>query len=448
MLGKSPTEQRDLFSPFLKDFINMKHELILLADKIDWNYFEEEFSSLYSKKGTTSMPIRFMVGCLMLKRIYNLGDETLAEAWVTNPYMQYFTGEVLFQHKFPCDPSNFVHFRKRLGEEGIEKIFAYSVHLHGLSKSDFKQVLSDTTVQGNNTTFPTDAKLRKKTIDLCNKIAQEENIEQRQTYVRTSKELVRQTYNGKHPKRAKKAKKANKKLQTITLRLIRELERKFDKNQTEKYKEQLELYKKIATQKRQDKDKIYSIHKQFTKCIAKGKAHKQYEFGNKVGLITTAKKGMKVILSIKGFLDNIYDGHTVDPLLNLMKRHNLPMPKEVVYDRGGKGKSEIPGVEIVTPKPPLKKDSDYQRRKKQLKFRARAAIEPIIGHLKTDFRMEENYLMGESGPNCNALLAATGWNLKKMMEKLKEEIIFLFFKIIFSNISTRFSNNQEGKLYC
>lgn len=448
MLGKSPNDQRDLFSPSLKDFINMKHELFLLADKIDWNYFEKEFSSLYSKKGTRSMPIRFMVGCLMLKRIYNLGDETLAKAWVTNPYMQYFTGEVIFQHEFPCDPSNFVHFRKRIGEEGMEKIFAYSVHLHKLPKSYFKQTLSDTTVQGNNITFPTDAKLRKKVIDRCNKIAKEENITQRQTYVRVSKELVRQTYNSKHPKRMKKAKKANKKLQTISLRLIRELERNFNESQKEMYQKQLDFYKKVVTQKRQDKDKVYSLHKPFTKCIAKGKAHKQYEFGNKVGLVTTSKKGPKIILSIKGFLENIYDGHTVDPLLNLMKKHNLPIPEEVVYDRGGKGKSEIPGVTISTPKPPLKKDSKCQRRKKQLKFRTRAAIEPIIGHLKFNFRMEENYFMGEIGPNCNALLAATGWNLKKMMEKLKEEVIFLFFKIIFLNVQMGFSNNRGRRLCC
>src|SRR5690606_37967631 len=184
-------------------------------DKIDWSYFEKEFSPLYSKRGTKSMPIRLMVGCLMLKRLYNLGDETVAKAWVTNPYMQYFTGEVKFQHQFPCDPSDFVHFRKRIGEDGIEKIFFYSVHLHAPSESELKQVLSDTTVQGNNTTFPTDAKLRKKVIDLCNKIAEEEGLPQRQSYVRVSKDLVRQAYNGKHPKRAKAAKKAIKKLQII-----------------------------------------------------------------------------------------------------------------------------------------------------------------------------------------------------------------------------------------
>ena len=153
MIGNPlPTNQRDLFDPLLIDFINIKHELVLLADKIDWGYFEEEFSKYYSKVGQPAMPIRLMVGSLLLKRIYDLGDETLCEAWAMNPYMQYFCGESRFKHRFPCDPSDFVHFRKRIGEQGVEKIFVYSVLLHG-KQAQSKVVLSDTTVQENNTTY-------------------------------------------------------------------------------------------------------------------------------------------------------------------------------------------------------------------------------------------------------------------------------------------------------
>src|SRR5690554_4595686 len=174
MLGNSPNQdQRDMFNPHLKDFIDLRHELVQLADKIDWKYFEDTFSVLYSHTGKPSMPIRFMVGCLLLKRIYNLGDETLATSWVMNPYMQYFTGSAYFEHRFPCDPSDFVHFRHRIGESGIEKIFFYSIQAHGPSVKS-AMVLSDTTVQENNTTFPTDAKLAKKIIDKCNTIARQE----------------------------------------------------------------------------------------------------------------------------------------------------------------------------------------------------------------------------------------------------------------------------------
>ena len=274
MIGKSDNQnQRNFFQPLLKDFIHLGHELVLLSDKIDWNYFEKEFSIYYSHTGKPAMPIRLMVGSLMLKRIYNLGDETLVEAWKMNPYMQYFCGMVHFEHKFPCDPSDFVHFRKRIGEQGVEKIFAYSVLLHGKVALE-SQTLSDTTVAENNTTFPTDAKLAKRIIDKCNAIASKKGIEQRQTYVRTSKQLLRETHNRKHPKRRKKALKADRKLKTIASRLVRELERKLSLENLESYQEELDLYHQILNQKRTDKDIIYSIHKPFTACIAKRKAHK------------------------------------------------------------------------------------------------------------------------------------------------------------------------------
>lgn len=186
MLGKKPKKQSELFRPMLVDFIDSRHELALLSQKIDWDYFEKEFTPLYSNRGTPSHPIRFMVGCLLLKHLYNLGDETLEEAWIMNPYMQYFCGWVFFEHEFPCDPSNFVHFRKRIGEEGLQKTFAYSVQMHAPKTKTSKFVLSDTTVQENNTTFPTDAKLCKKVIDYCNKIADKGNLPQRQRYTKAS----------------------------------------------------------------------------------------------------------------------------------------------------------------------------------------------------------------------------------------------------------------------
>lgn len=448
MLGKNPVPQSELFRTMLVDFIDTHHELILLSEKIDWNYFEKEFAPLYATIGKPSMPIRFMVGCLLLKHLYNLGDERIPEAWVSNPYMQYFCGGVFFEHKFPCDPSDFVHFRKRIGEKGMEKIFSYSVQIHSPKVNTSKFVLSDTTVQENNTTFPTDAKLCKKVIDLCNRIANQENIVQRQRYTKVSKQLVRDTYNGKHPKRAKKAKKAKSKLKTIALRLIRELERNFNTQQKEKYKECLALYTKTVTQQKSDKNKIYSIHKPFTQCIAKGKAHKQYEFGNKVGLITTSNKNKKIITAIKAFLDTPYDGHTIEPLLNQMEENHLKLPEELVYDRGGRGKTQIKGVKIATPSPPKKSDTAYQKRVKRKKFRTRAAIEPIIGHLKTDFRMAQNYFLGETGSQINAFMAATAWNLKKMMEILKENFLYHFFFNLFqwNFYQNRFKINQSYHL--
>jgi IS5 family transposase len=433
MLGKLPIKsQRELFRPMLEDFIDMSHKLVLLGKKIDWNYFEKEFSPYYSEQGAPSVPIRLMVGCLMLKHLYNLGDERLPEAWERDVYFQHFCGGVFFEHKFPFDPSDFVHFRNRVGEEGIAKIFAYSVKFHGKEVSTkSKLVLSDTTVQENNTTFPTDAKLCKKVIDNCNKIAEKEGIKQRQRYTRESKQLLRDTYNGKHPKRAKKARKAKKRLKTISNTQLRELYRKMSEEQKKRYAKEFELYKRAVNQQKTDKDKVYSLHKPFTRCIAKGKPNKQYEFGNKVGLITTGKKKMKIITAIKAFLDNPFDGHTIEPLLNQMTNNELKLPEELAYDRGGKGNAEINGVRIITPNKQKLSDTAYQKRQKRQKFRARAAIEPIIGHLKKDFRMEQNYLLGEKGIQINALLAATAWNLKKMMQKLKEEFLHFIFRMLF-----------------
>jgi transposase, IS5 family len=436
MIGKSPLKsQRDMFRPMLDDFIDMKHELVLLANKIDWDYFEKEFTPYYSDQGAPSVPIRLMVGCMMLKHLYNLGDERIPEVWVRDVYFQYFCGGVFFEHKFPFDPSDFVHFRNRVGEEGMGKIFAYSVKLHGKEvprRSKF--VLSDTTVQENNTTFPTDAKLYKRVIDKCNRIAEKEGIQQRQRYTRESKQLLRDTYNSKHPKRARQARKAQKRLKTIAHIQMRELQRKMNEEQKNEYAKNFELYKRAVNQQKNDTNKVYSLHKSFTRCIAKGKPHKPYEFGNKTGLITTGKKGMKIITAIKAFLDNPFDGHTIEPLLDQMKSNELTLPEELVYDRGGKGKTEINGVKITTPNKPKASDTAYQKQQKRKRFRARAGIEPIIGHLKKDFRMEQNYLLGEKGIQINAFMAATAWNLKKMMQKLKEEFLrFIFRWLLASN---------------
>ena len=438
MKGTLPDQsQRELFRPLLRDIIDPKHELSLLADRIDWDYFEKEFSPLYSNVGQPGVPIRLMVGCLMLKQMTNLGDETLAKQWIQNPYMQYFCGMRCFEHRFPFDPSDFVHFRKRIGEAGFEKIFEFSVKMHAeetetISASQpVKWHLSDTTVQENNTTFPTDSKLCKKVIDGCNKIAEEAGIKLRRSYRRESKQLMRNSYNAKHPQRAKQAKKARKRLRTIANAQIRDLYRKMTPAQKSVYKERLELYHRAANQKQNDKNKVYSLHKPFTCCIGKGKAHKQYEFGNKVGIIVTGNKGRKIITAVKAFIDNPYDGHTIEPLLEQMERHGQKLPKEIIYDRGGKGRKEIKGVRILTPGKSQKADSNYAKQQKRKRFRSRAGIEAVIGHLKSDFRMAQNYLHREAGIQINAFMSCTAWNLKKMMSVLYEKAARLFARLFF-----------------
>jgi len=197
------------------------------------------------------------------------------------------------------------------------------------------------------------------------------------------------------------------------------------------YRNDLELFKRAANQQKNDKDKIYSLHKPFTKCIAKGKPHKPYEFGNKVGIVSGGVKGRKIILAVKGFIDNVFDGHTIEPLLAQMQANGIALPGELAYDRGGKGRSEIMGVKILIPSVPKKTDSALQKLSRRMKHRRRAAIEPILGHLKSDFRMAQNYLGGVAGVEINAFMSACAWNLKKMMEKLKKKFLLFIFQTIF-----------------
>ena len=239
--------------------------------------------------------------------------------------------------------------------------------------------------------------------------------------------MLRQTYNGKHPKRWKKARAARKKLRTLARRVVRELERKLDETQIQRHVDRLEIYKRIVEQEPQDKNKIYSPHKPYTTCIAKGKASTPYEFGNKVGLVITSES--QLVVAIRAFEGNPHDSKTIEPLLEWMRQNGLKYSKQIVYDRGGRGKKEINGVEILTPGKPLKSDSGYERAKKRKPFRRRAAIEPVIGHLKKDFRMQENYMKGQNSPTINALLAATAWNLKKLMRKLLRELLRFLFSV-------------------
>jgi IS5 family transposase len=111
--------------------------------------------------------------------------------------------------------------------------------------------------------------------------------------------------------------------------------------------------------------------------------------------------------------------------------NSIPLPYDLAYDRGGKGKSEILGVKILVPSPFKKSDTAYQKLARRKKHLRRAAIEPIIGHLKSDFRMAQNYLWGEVGVQINAFMSACTWNMKKMMEKLKKKFLLFFLKLFF-----------------
>jgi len=260
MKGSSPDRnQKSFLYQGLQEILNPEEPLYQLAEKIPWEEIEKGLSSYYKDYGRPSKPVRLMVSLLILKQMYNLGDETVVERWVQNPYWQYFSGEKEFQWKFPIEPSDLVHFRKRIGEEGVKTILEISIALHGKSALE-REVVVDSTVQEKNITFPTDVKLHKKIIEQCRKIAGKEGIAQRQSYTRVVKKLIMAQRFRNHPKNKKKAYASARKLKTIAGRLVRELERELSEEQKQKYEEKIGIFNKILLQKKEDKEKIYSIH--------------------------------------------------------------------------------------------------------------------------------------------------------------------------------------------
>ena len=426
MLGKSPVQnQKNLFQPLLCEFINMNHKLVLLANQIKWTQMEKEFVPLYSKTGTPSKPIRLMAGLLMLKQMYNLGDETIMEAYVRDPYMQYFCGEAHFRWDNPCDPSDLVHFRKRIGEKGVEFIFKQSVLLFGKQAQE-KEICVDTTAQEKNISYPTDTKLHVKIIKRCNKIAQKENIKQRQRYSRKVKQYLLESRFGHHPKRKKQSQRAQRKIKTIARRLVNELERRLPEERIMIYRKEIEIFKKVIYQKRNDKNKTYSLHEPDVSCIAKGKSHKPYEFGSKVSIARTKSNG--IIVAVKSFTGNPHDSKTIESTLEQHNEITGIRAQTAIVDRGYVEQT-INGTQILKPDNG-KGRTAYEKRKNRKRFRCRAAIEATISHLKNQYRMGRNYLKGIIGDQINALMAAAAWNFMKWMREMASSFLFFFFQLL------------------
>lgn len=418
MLSKPKSKtQLGFFSSF-EDQLNHNHPLYLLAKMVNWHVFEESFKKHYSlTQGKPSKPIRLMVSLLILKQLRNLSDENVVEQWAENSYFQYFSGEQSFVPTIPCVPTELVEFRKRIGTEGAELILKESIRING-KDSDDDNLSGDTTVQEKNITYPTDDKLYKKIITKCQNIAQQEGVELRQSYKRTVKELsVLQRF-----KRNKggdlKARKASKKIKTIAGRLVRDLERKLDRIKLENYEFDLHLFKRVLAQKKSDSNKVYSLHEPQTKCYTKGKEHKKFEFGSKASFLVTQRTG--VIVGALNFTDTLHDSKTLPTALEQYERLTGKTAKNVFLDRGYRGPKHINETNLHTPKPD--KNITLTKRKRHSR---RAAIEPVIGHLKSDYRMARNYLKGINGDAINVMLAAAAFNFKRVMNIFRKKMLIL-----------------------
>lgn len=442
MLSKPKQTIQTSFFLSLEEQLNHQHSLYLLANTINWNVFETAFSKHYSATmGKPAKPIRLMVSLLILKQLRNLSDENLVVAWSENLYFQYFGGEQYFVPKEPCSSTELVEFRKRIGVEGVELILKESIRING-KDGDEDTLSADTTVQEKNITYPTDTKLHKKIITKCIGIAKSAGIELRQSYKFTLKKLntllrFQHTKNG-----SKQARKARKKIKTIAGRLVREISRKVDEQRLLHHQAQLNIYQKVLLQKRSDTNKIYSLHEPEVKCFTKGKEHKKFEFGSKAALLVT--QTTNVIVGALNFSENIHDSKTLPAVIEQYERLKEKKPKVIFADRGYRGPKTVHNVNIYTPKPQT--NITKAQRKQHCR---RAAIEPVIGHLKHDYRLIKNYLKGTVGDAINLMLSAAAMNFKRVINLWLTEANFgwklicnfianIYWKFYALNVKTTF----------
>jgi IS5 family transposase len=434
MKAKNPDPQPNLFSfsMRLEHLCNKTNELYVLADKIDWKIFEDSFGSFYcDDNGRTAKPIRMMVGLHILKAIFNESDETVVHKWTQNPYWQYFTGESEFQHDLPVDFTLMGKWRKRVKSEGFQKILESSIDAAiktaTIRESDLKVVNVDTTVLEKAITYPTDAKLYHKMRIKLVKEARRLKIPLRQTYLRTGKVQLIMVGRYAHARQMKRSNKALRSVKTMFGRVLRDVERKAKTNgiSDEKLNELIALGYRLFAQKRDDKNKIYSLHAPEVECIAKGKVHKKYEFGCKVSLVTSSKGNF--FLGAQALHGNPFDGHTLKTALEDAQKNiqKTEIKIEDAYvDQGYKGHGVTEQKVTIVGK--NMKQAGIAAKKL---MKRRAAIEPLIGHAKHDGGSSRNHLLGKTGDQITALMMAIGFNFRKIARRVSSALEFWLLKV-------------------
>jgi IS5 family transposase len=420
------TGQADIFRSRLDQIVDMKHPLVLLAGKIDWGFLEAQFGAVYTDKpGRPPLPTRLMAGLAILKSMHDLSDEALCDRWVENPYFQLFCGEEFFQHRLVFDRSSITRWRQRMGEEKlaalVQESLAVATRTGAAKPSDFSRVIVDTTVQPKNVMFPTDARLTHRARERLVRLAKAKGVKLRQSYERVGKFALIKHQRYAHAKQFKRANKALRTLRTQLGRVMRDIRRKIvgDEALEGAFQTQLSLAGRVLSQRqRQRGPKVYSLHAPEVECIGKGKAHKPYEFGVKVSVATPINrcKGGQFVAHIKALPGLPYDGHTLARVLPELESQIGVSLQRIVADAGYKGHNAVERHKLkvytsgqkrgVTPS--VKRD-----------LRRRAAVEPVIGHLKAEHRMGRSYLAHRFGDANNAVLAAVGYNFRLLLNWLR-----------------------------
>ena len=427
--ANSPQSQ-DLFRAELMEQINLKHPLVKLAQLIEWEKIDAICAHHFpSQRGRPAIASRLIAGLLYLQHAFDLSDEDVVWGWVENPYWQVFTGETYFQTEPPIDPSSLTRWRKRLGVDGVEALLEASIsagkRTGAVRSSSMKTVIVDTTVMPKAVAYPTDSRLLERSRQYLVKAAGRCGLKLRQNYNREAPRLALQVGRYAHAKQFKRMNKALRTLRSRVGRIWRELNRQKDLvvgAARQHLDGLLSLTQRILTQKRQDKNKLYALHAPEVECISKGKTRTPYEFGVKVSVTTTLKEGF--VLGVCAMPGNPYDGHTLVPALAQAHRLSQVAINTAVVDKGYKG-ATAGEVRILR--------SGQRRgitRGLKAKIKRRSAIEPTIGHMKSDGKLKRNWLKGQLGDALHAILCGAGHNIRQLLRHLRHFLVLIWMCLL------------------
>jgi transposase, IS5 family len=426
------TGSTDLFRARLDQIINLKHELVQLSYKIDWDWIDGEIAPLYSDKGRPGVETRFLIGLLLLKHIYGLSDEGVCERWIYDPYFQHFTGEEFFQHAFPHERSDLSHWRKRLGDK-LELLLAESLRIAhesgALRTRDLARVTVDTTVQPKAITFPTDAKLLHAAIKGLVRLAHKHGVRLRPSYLRIAKRAAMMAGRYAHAKQFNRHHRELRLLRTRLGRIIRDIRRKIvgQPEVEAAFEWPLSRAAQIRSQQQRQRGwKLYSFHAPEVECIGKGKASAPYEFGVKASIVTTNARapGGQFVLHTRTLPGNPYDGHTLRTVIEDTQKLTGREVERAYVDKGYRGHDTAKPRRVFISG---QKRGVFGAIKRELK--RRSAIEAVIGHMKTDGHLGRCYLKGRDGDAANAILSAVGYNLRRVLAWFRLLLCLILYSI-------------------
>ena len=416
------SSQLELFQAQFDQLLNRNHPLCILARKIDWNRFDLALADCYSPEtGAPGKDIRLLVGLHYLKHAFDESDESLLDRWVENPYWQYFCGFNTMQHEVPLHSTSLTKWRQRIGADRLavllEETVAIAVTDHHITKKELAQVIVDTTVQEKNITHPTDSKLYFKALEKLSAAARNRGVQLRQTYVRVGKKAAIMVGRYAHAKQFRRMRNRLKKLRTWLGRVLRDLRRKVSQPDVA-LEELLSLCERLHAQGKTDKKKLYSLHEPDVMCISKGKAHKRYEFGQKISVATTNRGNW--IVGVHLCAGNPYDGHTLAKAIARTEQITRVNITDVYVDKGYRGHGYAGEASVHISGSSTRRLTRTQKKRRK----RRSAVEPKIGHLKSDNRMGRCFLKGLVGDEINAILAAAGSNLQKLLRTIVRALTF------------------------